>query len=302
MRMPPNPTWALVLAGALFAVPLIAETPRAPVQAELVSVFAWRDPDPAFGGFSGIELDATGTAMTAITDRGQIWQGRIERDMTGRITGVSVLARAKLADSKGEALRIGRMADAEGLAMTADGRIAVSFEGLARVVLYDHIDAPAKPLTRPPPFKALDDRDGLEALAIDAEGAIHTLPESTATPDTPFPVWRHDGKGWDQIASLPRDGEWRAVGADFGPDGRFYLLERHFLGLLGFASRVRRFEADLTGGQVVLETTPRTHDNLEGISVWRDSSGAIRLTMVSDDNFVIFQSTEIVEYRLPDQG
>lgn len=39
------------------------------------------------------------------------------------------------------------------------------------------------------------------------------------------------------------------------------------------------------------------HDNLEGLSVWRDAQG-LRLTMVSDDNFMFFQRTEFVEYRV----
>lgn len=38
------------------------------------------------------------------------------------------------------------------------------------------------------------------------------------------------------------------------------------------------------------------HDNLEGLSVWQDAQG-VRLTMVSDDNFMFFQRTEFVEYR-----
>jgi hypothetical protein len=48
-----------------------------------------------------------------------------------------------------------------------------------------------------------------------------------------------------------------------------------------------------------LETVPRTHDNLEGIAVWRDAEGFIRLTMISDDNGrAPFQRTEFVEYRV----
>jgi len=43
-----------------------------------------------------------------------------------------------------------------------------------------------------------------------------------------------------------------------------------------------------------------THDNLEGVSVWRDADGALRATLVSDDNFRFLQQTEIVEYLLPD--
>jgi hypothetical protein len=41
------------------------------------------------------------------------------------------------------------------------------------------------------------------------------------------------------------------------------------------------------------------HDNLEGLSVWRDTKGTIRLTMIADDNFYFFQTTEIVEYGIP---
>ena len=79
--------------------------------------------------------------------------------------------------------------------------------------------------------------------------------------------------------------------------GRLYLLERDFAGI-GFRSRVRRFAPDGTGEEVLLETGIGVHDNLEGISVWRDDLSRIRLTMVSDDNFRFFQRTEFVEYAL----
>lgn len=41
-------------------------------------------------------------------------------------------------------------------------------------------------------------------------------------------------------------------------------------------------------------------DNLEGLAVWRDDTGAIRLTMVSDDNFNPLQTTQLVEFRVPE--
>ncbi|MGB7262337.1 MAG: hypothetical protein WBC68_09710 [Albidovulum sp.] len=37
---------------------------------------------------------------------------------------------------------------------------------------------------------------------------------------------------------------------------------------------------------------------MEGLAVWRDTQGDIRLTMVSDNNFVLFRPTEIVDYRI----
>ena len=84
------------------------------------------------------------------------------------------------------------------------------------------------------------------------------------------------------------------------PDGRLYLLERHFSGLF-FQSRVRVFNLEndrIMHEQTLFETPPGRHDNLEGISVWQDGQGRIRLTMISDDNFNFFQRTEIVDYVL----
>jgi len=50
--------------------------------------------------------------------------------------------------------------------------------------------------------------------------------------------------------------------------------------------------------QTLIDTPPGRHDNLEGLTVWQDMAGRIRLTMISDDNFNFFQRTELVEYAL----
>ncbi len=89
--------------------------------------------------------------------------------------------------------------------------------------------------------------------------------------------------------------------ADFGPDGRFYLLERDFRWLGGFATRVRRFDvgADgFTGEVTLLGTRFGELDNMEGLSAWRDAAGRIRITLLSDDNFFPLQKTMFAEYVL----
>ncbi|MFV0299754.1 MAG: esterase-like activity of phytase family protein, partial [Paracoccus sp. (in: a-proteobacteria)] len=141
-----------------------------------------------------------------------------------------------------------------------------------------------------------------EALAIAPDGTLLTLPERSGKLTRPFPVWRWRDGTWDQPFSVPRNGDWLAVGADIGPDGRFYLLERDFKGLLGFRSRVRRFdlsETELTNERTLLESFPLQYDNLEGISVWDDGS-EIRMTLISDDNCGFLQRTELVEFRVTD--
>jgi hypothetical protein len=140
----------------------------------------------------------------------------------------------------------------------------------------------------------------MEALAIDGAGRLYTLPERSGRMERPFPVYRYDG-AWTQPFDLPRDGDFLPVGADFGPDGRFYLLERDFRGVFGFFARVSRFEIGEDGPgprEVVLETIEPFQNNFEGIAVWQDSAGATRLTLLSDDNFTSILTTQFADYRL----
>ncbi|MBP0483215.1 esterase-like activity of phytase family protein [Sagittula salina] len=252
----------------------------------------------ALGGFSGLEVADDGRAFTAISDRGVIVTGTLERDATEALTGVTVSTRQDLRGPDG-ALLDKTNVDSEGLAIGLDGRTYVSFEGRNRVWTYGP-DVIPRALPAPPAFDEMSDNAGPEALAIDARGRLWTLPERSGQLTHGFPAWRLDGSAWTQPFVIPRSGGFLPVGADFGPDGRLYLLERGFNGF-AFRSRVRAFsltETAITQEQTLFETPSFRHGNLEGISVWRDTGGAIRMTMISDDNFHPLQSTQIVEYRL----
>ncbi|WP_323763904.1 esterase-like activity of phytase family protein [Marinovum sp.] len=280
------------LAGGCIA----AETPP---QGRHVQSFSWRSEAPGFGGFSGIELAEDGESFVAISDRGAFVEGRLIRK-NGRITGIEASAPQPLMNTDGKPMHRKVAQDAEGLAITADGRRYISFEGRARVWAYPDM-ARAKALPEHPDFTGLQRNSSLEALAVDSRGWLYTLPERSGQMTRPFPVYRFNGTRWDQPFSIPRLGGFQPTGADIGPDGMFYLLEREFTGL-GFRSRVRRFAltADALGpGETLLESHLARHDNLEGLSVTRTATGQIRLTMVSDDNFNPFQRGEIVEYVLP---
>lgn len=285
---------ALIAALALTVLPVSAFSQTL----EHVGTYVWRlSGDRNFGGFSGIELSADGRGFHAVTDRAHLYRGSIARDATDRITGLSVADRTHLKDSKGIPLPPGRLGDSEGIAIAPDGRIWISFEGLDRIAAYDTPDANAHRVPSPHALADLRVNAGMEALAVTPDGAIIAVPERSGDPARPFPVLRWQNGAWDVPFTIPRRGRWLPTGADIGPDGRLYLLERDFRGLLGFSSRIRRFNLDGTGEQVLLETSPLQYDNLEGISVWQDDTG-LRITLISDDNFNILQRTEIVEYRL----
>jgi len=149
----------------------------------------------------------------------------------------------------------------------------------------------------------LKGKRGLEAVAVQADGTIWTLAEQTPRPDRPYHLFdQRPGAPWATRIRLTRNGFWSAVGADFGPDGRFYLLERRFAGL-GFASRLRAFNlrdhAEPLGGEVVYRAPVGRHGNLEGVALWQGADGRLRALMVSDDNLIRLQRSELVEVVLP---
>ena len=287
---------ALFLMIAALAAPALSAA-----ELRLDSELTWLEPDKDFGGFSGIEVTADGMGFTVISDRGTIRRGRFTRS-NGRITGARTLRKAPLMDTRLVPVK-DHDSDAEGLAIDAQGIMFVSFEGNHRLWRYGEIGGPAVAIRGAKAFKGLQNNSALEALAIDSEGTLYTLPERSGEWERPFPVFRLRAGRWDARLSIPRSGRFLPVGADFGPDGRFYLLERDFVWHSGFASRIRRFdltEAGFVNEEILLVTPFGKHGNLEGIAAWQDETGTIRLTMVADDNFKLFQVTEFVEYVLVD--
>lgn len=295
-----RPGRALILLAAALLLGLAA---RSEGRAVFVGRFAWTMDERQFGGWSGLEVAADGLGFTAVSDRGRITEGVFDRSASGRLTGAITGQIHRLGDTDDGFFRRDYR-DAEGLSIGSDGRVFVAFESVNRVLSYpDRQTAVATRLPIHLDFIGMISNTSLEALAIDADGVLYTLPEAVVG-GGPFPVYRFDGHRWAVFAHVRdlADG-FSPVGADIGPDGLFYLLERRFVDRVGFASRVRRFtltEAGLGNETRLLTTRVGTHDNLEGLAVWRDAGGRIRLTMISDDNFGRWQKTELVEYLVRD--
>lgn len=304
----------LAIIAVVFLTLGLEGSASAPAPKGFVGAIRWHVADSAFGGWSGIEVSQDGSRFTALSDKGRYIQGRFERDAAGKITGVSTGKVTALKSNTQAPLGAGRT-DSEDIALAPDGSFYVSFEGVARVLHYAAINGLAENLPTPPEFATYPRNASLESLAVDASGALYTFPEElteskrlrllTGQPGNPdggdFPVWRFAKGKWTQPFALPRRGSFLPVSADFGPDGRLYVLERDFRGITGFASRVRAFTVgakSLSGEAVVMQSPAGMFDNLEGISVWRDARGNIRLTMVSDNNFLPIQRNEIVEFAL----
>jgi hypothetical protein len=267
-----------------------------------LGTFVWSDPDPRFGGLSGLEISADGASVTALSDRGAFVTARLTRDMDRHLTGVTDVQVEKLGGIGDQPLGEGE-GDSEGLALSPDGQSLVSFEGPARILSFAVLGEGGTLIPGPRDFESLTKNGALESLAVDASGNVYAIPEESPRPDGDFPVFLLEDGTWTTPFLIESLGTFLPVGADFGPDGRLYVLERQFRGLGGFATRLRRFDPASTGaqvGEVLFQTAPGRFGNLEGVAVWQVPGGRLRATLLTDDNFLPVLSTELVEFGLPD--
>lgn len=294
---------AIPLIVALAAIPWFwfkPPPPAADLPARLVSVHEFETQNDWFGGLSGLEMSSDGRQAHVISDRGVLVSADVIRDGDA-ITGFQIIRARSLWDHEQGPRKL-PFSDAEGLAIDGDGTLYVSFEHIHRVLVYPEWGATGLWASYAPAWRTFPPNGGLEALAIAPDGTLYSLPEKKLIAGTAAPVYRlKPGQTWEQPFTLPLTERFAPVGADFGPDGRFYLLERG-LYPFGFFSRVRVMditETGVTNISTLLETRLGEFGNLEGLSVWQDERGDIRLSMVSDDNFKSFLPGQIVEYVLP---
>lgn len=246
---------------------------------ELVSRVQVVSGDYRFGGLSGLEILDQGRVAFALSDRGNVFRMDLIR--------------------KGETLVGPRQTaahyawvggDSEGLVISPDNEWFISTEQLAQVHMAWFRCYPVHP-----DFVDLVRNRGLEALAQGPDGALYVLPERVVR--GAFPIYRLNSESWDIVDTLEPYERFAPVGADFGPEGRLWVLERAFT-VWGFRTRIRVWTPEKT--EVLLLTDYAEYDNLEGISVWQDRDGLTRITLVSDDNFALFLRGEMVEFILRD--
>jgi len=295
---------ALTLICLLTVIPVLRLYPLPPPvpdrqEAQLETRLLWRHDARWFGGLSGIDVTADGRRYVAVMDRGHMIEGRLIRD-AGRLTRLTIDRDTAILDDRGKAQKF-PFTDAEDVALSPDGTITISFEHAHRIWAYDSFDAPAHWPGYSRAWRALGENIGLESLALAPDGTLLAIPEGVLNGAYEAIVFVKPPEGdWSQRFTLPLDLPFRPVGADIGPDGRFYLLERDFR-YGGFRSQVRRFDLSPDGfsnEMTLLETDLWRFGNLEGIAVWRDEAGQIRLTLVSDDNFFPLLRTVVLEFVL----
>lgn len=277
-------------------------------------------PSSAFGGWSGIELDAGGRRLLAISDAGS-WMTAELAYRNGRLSGIDAVRIGPLRGRSAGALQRSRDRDAEGLRLLegtlAKGRVLITFERNHRIGVFDcsaqGIGAPISYLTLPPEARRMRSNKGLEAVALlrggPSKGAVVVFAELHLDPQGHHSGWLlADGGAGARRLALTDIGGFEITDALGLDDGGLLVLERRFRWLEGLKIRLRRIDgADVLRsapmrGDILLEADlGHEIDNLEGLAMHRTAKGETILTLISDDNFNGYlQRNLLLQFAWPD--
>lgn len=274
----------------------VALNPQAP-EAERLGAFTYAGglvltatDTSRFHGLSDLLVSGDG-ALTAITDEGDLIEGRILLDAAGRLQGLSDVRLTPLAGPDGRPLPNKAASDAEGLARLPNGDRLVSFERESRIWLYPAAGGP--PRAVPSPSADFPLNGGMEALSGDPEAgpdAYRVAEEDSGE------TWRcRLGTGCEAAAPVDKAADFGVVAMRrLAGDQTAYLLRawdpargnRIILTIQGPGGEVGRLEM----------ARPLTVDNFEGVDFVPRAEGGYRLYLLSDDNFQASQRTLLLAF------
>jgi hypothetical protein len=241
------------------------------------------------------DLKRVGEDVIMVSDWGDLFRARLGLDRQGRLRSIDQWRMHPLTDDDGRPFATKADGDAEGLAVTDDGRVLVSFERVHRLRDYGSADA----LRATPVPLALPDLQpgnaGFEGIAV-VRGGWRVAAEGGG-------VWDCASAGCVAVTPPPAeplpDSEYRITSLDRDPAGDgWFVLERLFREPADVRGRVRRMDASGALGPVLIELSlPSTVDNFEGLAAvpGRD---ATRLYILSDDNGSARQRTLLLAFDI----
>jgi hypothetical protein len=268
-------------------------------------------PYPAFGGFSGLRLEADGEHFIAASDKADWLRGRIVYQ-DGAPAAITDAEMSPMLGPDGRTLAARGWYDTESLARDG-GTLYVGIERSHHIVKFDYgkqgLAARAQPLRIPSEIKSLPRNKGLEALAFVPQGMPHAgtliaISERGLDADGNIRGWLIGGKTPGEFTVKRRD-DFDVTDAAITPGGDLIILERFFSLMQGVAMRMRRVPLSAVKPGAVLDGTILITadmgfqiDNMEGLSAHRSPEGETVLTLISDDNFSVIQRTLLLQFTL----
>jgi hypothetical protein len=283
---------------------------------EWLGTLALSSPSRNFGGYSGLVLDKTGTALLAISDKGTWLSARL----TYRGGKIVKLSEAKIGSLPGKGNRTlsGKYySDSESIVMARSGSVTgnayISFERRHRIDVYpvtkNGFASPTRSLKLPARAKSVESNKGIEAIAVlragPLKGAVLAFTENTLDSRGNHIGWLIGGPEPGMI-TLRQHGGLSITDLASLPGGDIIVLERRFRFSEGVKMRLRRIKLEdikagaTLDGEVLLEADNLLEiDNMEGLTVHRDARGRSILTLISDNNFNrIFQRTLLMQFAI----
>ncbi len=265
----------------------------------------------AFGGLSGLRLDAKGERFISFSDKGTWFTGRIVYQ--GRaMSGLADVEASPMLGPDGKPITTRGWFDSESIAL--DGQqVYIGLERVNKVLRFDFSKgftlAPAEELPMPPAVRKLPFNKGLEALVMVPKGmplagTLIAMSERGLNAEGNLIAFLVGGKTPGQFA-IRRTDKFDITDAVLLPSGDLLILERKFSWLSGIGIRIRRIplasvmpNATVDGPSIFEADLGDDVDNMEGIDAHVTPEGDTVLTMVSDDNFSMIQRTLLLQFTL----
>lgn len=258
-----------------------------------------------WGGFSAMTLIG-GDKLLAVSDLGDWLRVQLVHDADGRLVGFGAAEAGFLPGPDGKALPDKGAADAEGLTLTPDGALLVSFERDSRIWRY----AGDPPFANAPTFfptprasLMLPENNGLESIVALPDGGVLTISEGTERGQDDIAGWLWRDARWHPVA-WTRTRPFRPTDATLMPDGSLLVLERRFSFAGGAGARLSRVApetiapgARLVGTVLAELRPPHSVDNFEGVAAAPAPGGGTLIYILSDDNRNFFQRTLLLQFR-----
>lgn len=269
-------------------------------------VTPWDVPDipfgDNFGGVSGLLIE--GDSLIAASDRGLLFLAHVSRGPDGWLappTQTEMIVLPLLHNWPAQEAET----DLEGLTRMDTGEIILAFERFARIAILKSLDQTPLPTHHWTNFRPYFGNKAFEAVATLPGGRVLAILEGQSNAgSTVAYLWngergpREQSTGWSAGTDMPLSDGFVIVGADMGADGCLYLLDRKFTLAGGFSHRLRRVARLKNLGEVLYTSAPAVLGNAEGLSMEARPNGDLIATLVTDNNFLPFTPTWLIQYRL----
>lgn len=266
----------------------------------------------AFGGLSGMAMDADGKGFLAVSDVGYWFRARLDYDPGGRPKSLNDCMLAPILNANGIPLKRTKWWDTESLALD-NGIAFVGIERQNDIFRFDWAKdgfaARGRPIAVPPDFKKWPNNRGCEALGVAPKssalaGSLVAISERSGDRGQPTQGFILSGVQRGEFSYLLRDG-FDVTDLTFLPDGDMLVLERFYSPFRGVGMRIRRIAgksilpgALLDGPLLIDADLGNNIDNMEALGLHRAANGQFILTLLSDDNFSLLQRTILLQFAM----